>query len=104
MIFVGGTIKRATLHIRIIKVDESLTNIPPPPPPPPLPSPPPPPPVPLHLPPVMPTVEQPPRSPVCATNLFAPSMQPVHYPPVVTAHDTNWSKEDTEVNIPFDGR
>ena len=42
-----GTIKRATLHIRNIKVAESLTNIPPPPPPPLVPPP---------LPPVMPPV------------------------------------------------
>ena len=56
----GGTIKRATLHIQSIKVDEPLNNSPPSPPPPPTLSPPPPlpppPPVPPPLPPVMPPV------------------------------------------------
>ena len=60
----GGTIKRATLHIRSMKVAETLTNRPPPPHPPPPPPPPPPlpptPPVPPPLPPVMSPAEQPP--------------------------------------------
>ena len=99
----GGNIKRATLHIRSIKVAEPLTNIPPSPPPPPPRPPPPPlrPPVPPLLPPVMPHVEQPPRSPVRATNLFSPDRQPVPDPPVVTNHDTNWIEDDNAVKIPF---
>ena len=36
-----------------------------------------------------------------ATNLFAPAMQLVPDPPFVTAHDTNWFKDDTAVKIPF---
>ena len=39
-----------------------------------------------------------------ANNMFDPDMQPLPDPPVVTAQDTNWFEDDTEVNINFNNR
>ena len=64
--------------------------------------------IPLPLPPppplVMPPAKQTPRSPVHAANNFAPAMQPVPDPTVVTDHDMNWLEDDTAVNLPFNNR